>query len=157
MIPRQSREFLSQFDASGYNTEYIGRKCLSHGLREQFRKPRREFARFDHDAIASGQRFKSRFEREIERVVPWANHANHALGLRHDQTATWLKSQTRRDRLSPHPGRQVALGVAHGIPQRHDVCHPGFVRRAMSKVLGDGFCVSLAVLHKEVVDGPKPA
>ena len=157
MVPGQRREFLRQFNASGHDTEYIGRECLSHGLREQFREPGRQFARFDHHAVAGGKCFESRFKREIERVVPWADDADHALGLRHDQATTRLKSETRRDRLGSHPGRQMALDVTHGIPQRHDVGHPGFVGRAMPKILRNGFCIGLAMLHKEVVDGPNPA
>ena len=157
MIPGQRRELPRQFDASSDDTEYIGRECLSHRLREQVREPGREFAWFDHYAVARGKRFERRFERECERIVPWADDANHALGLRHDQTTTRLKSETRRDCLGPHPGRQVALNVTYRIPQRHDVGHPGFVGRAMSKVFGNGFCIGFAVLHKEAVDGLNPA
>jgi len=157
MIPRQGCEFLRQFDPSGHDPQDACRECLSDGLLEQFGEPGREFAWLDHHSVASGQRFERRFERKNERVVPGTDDAHHALRLRHDQAAARLKSETRRDRLGPHPGRQVTLDMTDGIPQRHDVCQPGFVGRAMPKILRNGFCVGLAMFRKEVADGSKPA
>ena len=90
---------------------------------------RRELGRFEHDAVARGQRADQRREQKLERIVPRADDEGHAIGLGSDEPARGPGEQRGAAALGLHPRRQVAEGMADFAQHEADFGGVGLMRR----------------------------
>ena len=78
---------------------------------QQRGKPRHQFARLDHHPVAGGERADRRRQRQLQRIIPRRDDADHAERLRDQAIFGRHELQRGRDPLRRHPFLQMLCGV----------------------------------------------
>ena len=99
---------------------------LRRDLGELDRDQRRQLARLEHDRVAGGERVRDRAHRREQRVVPRADHADHAERVIADRRAE-VREHARGDLLRCQRGLGARDRVLH-VTERHQ--HLGVAPRA---------------------------
>ena len=133
VVERQARERLADLRPAGDHRDlFLGEGAAEHA-RHQRRGGRRVLRRLDHRPVAGRQDAGQRREGEVDREVPRADHAHHALGLEAHLGLGAEEAEQRRRRLAPlrlHPLLQVGLGVLQRADRAGDVGEGGGLGRA---------------------------
>ena len=98
---------------------------------------RRKLARLEQHAIPRGERRDDRQDRELEGVVPGADHADDAERLAQQVASARLQIEWRGHRARTHPSRQMPARMAYADRDHEHFGEPGFLRRTGSEVGGD--------------------
>ena len=117
VVPGDFREGLAGFRSAGNHRHFLRRKIFGDQLLGQRAGCGAEFGKFDHYPVAGTKGTDRGVEGEVDREIPWRDHANHALGLILDLTAS--AQQAKREIhfafFRAHPFFQmflVILGMA---------------------------------------------
>ncbi len=134
----------------------VGGKALVHQLRHQGRSVRRQFAGLEHDAVAGGQGHQRRPQRQLDRVIPWRDHAHHAQRLALDACLGRLQVDGRGHPLRLHPARQMAAQLTDHRAQHEQVGHLRQIRRPHPEVRLHRIAQCLGVVLDECAHALKP-
>ena len=116
-----------------------GWKQAGQKFGQKIRRARREFRRLQHHPIAGGQRRDQRHDREVERIIPWADDADDAHRLIKNAGGGRHQLKPDRNPLRLHPTRQMAQRVADRRLHRNDLAKLGLVTRAIAEIRRDRF------------------
>jgi hypothetical protein len=109
-------------------------------LLEQCREPRRQLARLDHHPVAGGERADRGRKRELQRVVPGRDDADHPEWLRDQAVFRGPELQRGRDAPRRHPPLQVPGGVLDFGEQEQRLGDRRLDRRSVAEIGGDRLC-----------------
>jgi hypothetical protein len=129
---------------------------LRDHLLEQRGKMRHELARLDHHAVAGGDRADCRRKRELQRIIPGCDDADHAERLRNQPVARRHELQRSRHALRRHPALQVFCGMADLAEHQQRLGDGGLDRRAMAEIGRDRLLEALLIVGDRSAQARQP-
>jgi hypothetical protein len=137
VIEGQSRECLADVRAACHDGELVGGKSSSDHAFEQGGSSRRQLARLEQDAIACGKRRHRGQQRELHRIVPWTDHADHSDRLAHDPASAGMKIERRRNAARPDPAAQIAPRMPDAGEHHEQLRESRLLRGTNAEIRGD--------------------
>ncbi len=146
MIERQRSKGLCDLVLDAGDEQLSGIELLGNGLLQECRKVRHQFARLDDDTVAGGDRADRGRQRELQRIIPGRDDADHAERLRDQPVARGQELQRGRHALRRHPGLQVFCRMPDLGEHQHRLGDIGLHRRAVAEIGRDRLPEALLVL-----------
>src|SRR5438093_3166685 len=107
----------------------IGDETLHQG-----RRSRRELARLEHDAVSGSKRRCHRQHRELKRIIPRTDHADHPHGLAYDPASSWPQVNGCRHAAWSHPSFETATRIPDSGAHREELRDPRLLCRPRAEV-----------------------
>src|SRR5262249_39927859 len=118
--------------------ELVGREVRGDDALEQGRGLRSELARLEQDAIPRRKRRNHWEHRQLERIVPRANDADHAERLAQNAAAARPEIERRGRAPRPHPAGEMPARMADAGADQEQLREPSLPRRTRAEIGGDG-------------------
>ena len=138
MVERQRREGGTKIGAAGGDGDAVGREDFRQQLAQEGAGAWRVLGRLQVDMVAGGDGRGQRDQRQVHRVVPRCDHADHAKRHRAHLRARRQEAPAHADPARLHPAAQVLEQVVDLVERGHAVGDPALVQRAVPEIGGDG-------------------
>ncbi len=137
VIERQLRKVLRLRHLAAEDRDLVFGKTFGQHLRQQLGRARRQLRHLDHHAVAGGQRGDQRAHRQVQREVPRADDADHALGLVVDAHAVAQEQQLGGTLARLHPAAQRMQRMVDLEHRAQHFGELGLGRRAAAEIGAD--------------------
>ena len=151
MVKLERRERLRHFGAAGDDRNFILREVFADQFSHQVGCLLGEFRRLDHRPVARSQNLHQRIERQLDGEIPWAEDADHALGL--EPQFSLGPQQSEREcglalfRLGPFV--EMLEAIFAEIDAADDVGHHRLVAAAIAEILVHRLAQIFAVIDEQ--------
>ena len=136
VIERQLDERPARRGIAGKDGNLVVAERLGDDPRHELGRSRGHLRRLDHHAVAGCERRDRRQHRQLIRVVPRRDDADHAERLRNQPVVSRSILDIRRDALRTHPAPQMAARMADRFVDRQKIGDQRLVRRAAAEIRG---------------------
>ena len=152
MVERQLREGRSDIGFTVDDRHLVLAEILGeHGL-HQLAGGRGELAHLDHRAVTGSQRRQQRTNRQVHRVIPRRDDADHTKRLVHHPRLRRPLRRTDGTTLRFHPLAQLAAVVLHALEAGDDFHDLGFIERAIAEILVHRLADLVNMLEQHLLD-----
>ena len=156
VVERQRRERLRHVRVAGHHPHFVGLEILRHLLGEQCREAWRELAHLHHRAVAGDQRVDQRADRQVQRIVPRHDDADHAARLRPQLGARRQEQPVGQAPARLHPAPAVGQRMADRREAGEELQQLGLFARATAEIGMDGLDHALAILAQQRLQRAQP-
>ena len=151
MVKGQGDKGPTHFGIAADHLHFVWREIFADHPRHQRRGCRRQLRRLDHHPVARGQRGQRRIHRQVVRVVPGRDDADHAERLAQELVAGRQKMQRCWHAARLHPAAQMTQGMAHTRLDGKDIGQQAFLARALAEILRNRLhqFIGIALRHRQ--------